>query len=140
MTIEFGSLNLWAVLVAGIATFMIGPVWYTVLFGKAWQKAQGYSEEKVKQMQDQLSVPLFFGTMIICYLVLAFAMSLIIQATGINTMVGGVALGFLVWIIVACVGLTGHMATDVATSGYLIDTSYQLFYCVGTGALLGVWQ
>ncbi len=80
MTIEFGSLNLWAVLVAGIATFMIGPVWYTVLFGKAWQKAQGYSEEKVKQMQEQLSVPLFFGTMIICYLVLTFAMSLIIQA------------------------------------------------------------
>ena len=140
MTFELGSLNLWAVLVAGIATFMIGPLWYTALFGKAWQKAQGYSEEKVKQMQAQLSPLRFFGTMIICYLLLALAMSLIIQATGINTMVGGVALGFLVWIIVACVGLTGHMATDVATGGYLIDTSFQLFYCVGTGALLGVWQ
>ena len=138
--IEFGNLNLWAVLVAGIATFMIGGAWYTLLFGKTWQKAQGYSDEKVKEIQASFSPPLFFGTMIICYLVLATAMSLIIHATGINTAAGGATLGFLVWIIVACVGLTGHISKDVATVGYLVDVSYQLIYCVGTAALLGIWQ
>ena len=97
-------------------------------------------EEKVQEMQSKFSPPLFFGTMIICYVVLALAMSLIIHATGINTVVGGAVLGFLVWIIVACVGLTGHISRDVATVGYLIDASYQLIYCVGTGALLGIWQ
>ncbi len=140
MTSDFGNFNIWAVVVAGIAAFMIGGAWYTALFGKAWQKAQGYSEEKVKEMQSKFSPPLFFGTMITCYLVLALAMSMIIHATGINTVVSGAALGFLVWIIVACVGLTGHISKDVATVGYLIDASYQLIYCVGTGALLGIWQ
>ncbi len=140
MTIEFGNLNIWAVLVAGITTFMIGGAWYTALFGKTWQKAQGYSDEKAKEIQASFSPPLFFGTMITCYLVLALAMSLIIHATGINTAVGGATLGFLVGIIVACVGLTSHIARDVATAGYLVDVSYQLLYCVGVAALLGIWQ
>ena len=140
MTIEFGNINLWAVLVAGIATFMIGGVWYTALFGKAWQIAHRYSDEKVKELQANFSPLLIFGTMIICYLVLALTMSLIIQAMGINSTIDGAKLGLLVWIIVACVGLTGHISTDVAFAGYLIDVSYQLIYCIGTGALLGIWQ
>ena len=39
-----------------------------------------------------------------------------------------------------CVGLTSHVSKDTALPGYLIDTGYQLIYCVGTGALLGAWQ
>ncbi len=140
MTIEFGNLNIWAIVVAGIATFMIGGVWYTALFGKAWQIAHRYSDEKVKELQANFSPLLNFGTMIVCYLIVALTMSLIIQATGVNTVGGGITLGFLVWIIIACVVLTGHISTDVAFGGYLIDVSYQLIYCVGTGALLGIWQ
>ncbi len=140
MTSDFDNFNIWAVLAAGVAAFMIGGAWYTALFGKAWQKAQGYSEEKVKEMQSKFSPPLFFGTMIICYLVLALAMSLIIHATGINTVIGGAVLGFLVWMIVACVGLTGHISREFAIAGYFIDASYQLIYCIGIGALLGIWQ
>ncbi len=140
MTSDFDNFNIWAVLTAGVAAFMIGGAWYTVLFGKAWQKAQGYNEAKVKELQSKFSPPLFFGTMIICYLVLALAMSLIIHATGFNTVIGGAVLGFLVWIIVACVGLTGHISRDVAIAGYFIDASYQFIYCIGIGALLGIWQ
>ena len=50
MTIEFGNLNIWAIVVAGITTFMLGGVWYTALFGKAWQIAHRYSDEKVKEL------------------------------------------------------------------------------------------
>jgi len=125
--------------VAGLATFMIGGAWYTFL-GKKWQKAQGYSEERVKELQDQLSPLKTFGTMIICYIVLSLIMAIIIQTTGISTIGDGATIGFLVWVLVACVGLTSHVSRDVALSGYLIDTGYQLIYCVGTGILLGVWH
>ena len=140
MTIEFGNLNIWAIVVAGITTFLIGGVWYTALFGKSWQIAHHYSDEKVKELQANFSPLLIFGTMIVCYLIVALTMSLIIHATGTSTLGGGATLGFLVWIIIACVVLTGHISTDVAFGGYLIDVSYQLIYCVGTGALLGIWQ
>jgi len=139
MNIVITNVNYLAVVVAGFATFMIGGAWYT-FFAKTWQRAQGYSEERVKELQKQSSPVKIFGTMIICYLVISLVMAIIIQVSAINTLQAGATLGLLVWILVACVGLTSHVSRDVALSGYLIDTGYQLIYCVGTGSLLAVWQ
>ena len=139
MNIVITNVNYLAVVVAGIATFMIGGAWYT-FFAKTWQRAQGYSEERVKELQKQSSPVKIFGTMIICYLVISLVMAIIIQVSAINTLQAGATLGLLVWILVACVGLTSHVSRDVALSGYLIDTGYQLIYCVGTGSQLAVWQ
>ena len=91
MTIDFGSINFLAVIVAGFATFMIGGAWYTA-FAKTWQKAQGYSEERAKEIQEQSSPLRIFGTMILCYLVISAVMAIITQAAGINTLAGSHAL------------------------------------------------
>jgi len=37
-------------LVTGIISFFIGCIWYTALFGKAWQRGMGFSDEKVKSI------------------------------------------------------------------------------------------
>ena len=37
-------------LVTGIISFVIGCIWYTVLFGKTWQRGMGFSDEKVKSI------------------------------------------------------------------------------------------
>jgi len=139
MDIQITSINLLAVLVAGIVTFMIGGAWYTA-FAKAWQRAQGYSEERVKELQDQSSPAKIFGTMVLCYLVISLIMAIIVQVAAINTIQAGATLGLLVWVLVSCVGLTSHVSRDVALPGYLIDTGYQFIYCLGTGALLGAWH
>ncbi len=138
MNIDLTHVDFVAVVCAGVATFMIGGAWYT-FFAKTWQRAQGYSEERVKELQEQASPVKIFGTMIVCYLVIALVMAIIIEALAINTLQAGATLGLLVWLLVACVGLTSHVSRDVALSGYLIDTGYQLIYCVGTGSLLAVW-
>jgi len=43
-----GEINWLAVVVAAVAFFAVGAVWYTALFGKAWQKATGLSDEQLK--------------------------------------------------------------------------------------------
>ena len=35
------NINIWAVVVATVANFFFGFLWYTPLFGKAWAKEQG---------------------------------------------------------------------------------------------------
>lgn len=41
--------NIWAVLVAALSTFLIGGLWYSpVLFGKAWMRENGFTEETLK--------------------------------------------------------------------------------------------
>ena len=37
-------------LVTGIVSFFIGCLWYTALFGKAWQAGMGFTDEKVKSI------------------------------------------------------------------------------------------
>jgi hypothetical protein len=37
-------------LVTGIVSFFAGCIWYTALFGKAWQKGMEFTDEKVKSI------------------------------------------------------------------------------------------
>ena len=54
-----GPVNWLAVVVGTLAFFVVGAVWYTVLFGKAWQKAVGLDDE---QLKSGASMPLIFAT------------------------------------------------------------------------------
>jgi hypothetical protein len=42
-----GEINLLAVVLGAAAFFMVGALWYTVLFGKAWQRETGYADEVI---------------------------------------------------------------------------------------------
>lgn len=42
---NFDQLNVWAMLAAAVSAFVIGGLWYSpVLFGKAWERANGFAE------------------------------------------------------------------------------------------------
>jgi uncharacterized protein DUF1761 len=138
--IDLGSINYLAVLVAGAATFLLGGLWYTVLFGKLWQRLHGYSEEKLKELQAKMSPPLFFGGMIVCYLVLAFVVAVLITTFKVDSIYDGAVLGALLWLVAAAIGMTGHLASGKRFGIFLIDTSFQLIYLVMMGALLGAWR
>ena len=44
------NLNYWAILASALSTFLIGGLWYSpALFGKAWMKENGFSEEDMKK-------------------------------------------------------------------------------------------
>ena len=43
------ELNYWAVLLASLSTFLLGCIWYSpAVFGKAWMKENGFTEEGMK--------------------------------------------------------------------------------------------
>ena len=56
-----GEINLLAVILGAVAFFVVGAIWYTALFGKAWQREVGLSEEQMKSANK----PLIFG---LCFL------------------------------------------------------------------------
>jgi hypothetical protein len=44
------QLNIWAVLVAALSTFLIGGLWYSpAVFGKAWMRENNLTEEELKK-------------------------------------------------------------------------------------------
>lgn len=141
MTLTLESVNWLAVTVAAIGTFFLGGLWYQALFGKLWVKLNGYSPEKVKQMQAAKPPALFFGGMVVAYFLLAIVLSVFIGATATTTWSGGATLGLLLWLGPAmAMGFTAWLASDRVIGVFLIDWAYQLVFLVMMGAILGAWR
>ena len=57
---DIRQLNIWAILVAAISAFVVGGLWYSVLFGTAWKKANGFTDASVPKGNGRLlQSPLF---------------------------------------------------------------------------------
>jgi Protein of unknown function (DUF1761) len=140
MPFKLADVNYLAVLVAGLIAFVVGAVWYTALFGKAWIRLQGFSEEKVKEMKANMSPVKFFGGMLLSYLVLAWVIAVILTGLPETEARTGATLGFFVWLGVAAIGVTNHLPSGKPPGVYLIDAGCQLVYLVLMGLLLGAWR
>lgn len=140
LNLDFAEINWLAVLVAAFATFMLGGLWYTALFGKVWQRLNGYTDDQLKQMKVKRPPPVFFGTMIACYLVIALVLGVIVATFNIVGVADGIMLGVLLWFIVAAVGITGQIASDKPMSAWAIDATYQLTYFLMSGAIIAGWR
>ena len=51
-----GPLNWLAIVLGTLAFFAVGAVWYTALFGKAWQRAVGLSTEQLTGGRNMLAI------------------------------------------------------------------------------------
>src|SRR5687767_11855352 len=106
MTIDFSQVNWLAVIVAGLVSFFIGGAWYSALFSKTWIAESRYSEEQMNAMKTARPMPVFMGMMVVAYLVIAFVVALLVNAVGAKTVVDGLVLGLLLWVVAAAVSFT----------------------------------
>src|SRR5438034_8245817 len=75
------NINILAVLVAAVLTFVLGAVWYSpVLFAKQWMAAQGYTPEKLEEIKRR-GVTRAYAVSVLCYLVTAYVMALLASYT-----------------------------------------------------------
>jgi hypothetical protein len=141
MPFKLSDVNFLAVLVAAVVGFLIGGVWYTALFGKLWIKLHNFSEERMAAMKARRPPPVFFGIMIVCYLVLSFAMAVLLTGYPERNALTGVVFGALLWLgPAAAISMTGHISSDKANGLYLIDVGCELVYLVVMGLILGAWH
>lgn len=140
MSVYLSGVNYLAVLVAAVATFFLGGAWYTAL-AKPWQRFNGYSDEQVKQMQAKRPPPVFFGGMLVSYLVLSLVVAVLFNTFGVDTYREGALAGFLIWLgPAAAIGFTSFIASDKQIGAFVLDAAYQLVFLVMSGAILGGWK
>jgi hypothetical protein len=109
-------INILAVLVAAIATFAIGALWYSpFLFGKQWIAFNGVTPDKIEAMRKGAAKA--YGISFLCYLVLAAVFAILIRMVHLQTVVGGAKMGGMLWVgFVATLGLTALSPWMRATS------------------------
>lgn len=71
------DLSIIGVILAALAFFFLGALWYTVLFGRLWRADMGVAEDEVASPQ-----PLMFIGSLLCGLVIAVTLGLLIDDRG----------------------------------------------------------
>jgi len=127
------SINWLAVLVAALSAFVLGGLWYSLLFAKPWQRMAGVSDEQLKS-----GVVRIFAVSFVLAIVMAVVLAAFIGREGVAFgLFAGLAVG-LGWVATSfgMVALFerrpfGHWAVN---AGYAVVT-----YTV-MGAIIGAMQ
>lgn len=128
------TINHLAVVLAAIAAFMFGAVWYNVLSGP-WLAARGITKEA---MAGKSMSPVPFVVSFISLLVMAFVLAGLLVHMGGTTLRAGLVAGALCWLGF----VIPTMATNYAFHGNkpsltLIDGGHWLGVLLIQGAIIG---
>jgi Protein of unknown function (DUF1761) len=129
------QVNVIAVLVAALSSFLLGGLWYSkVLFGPRWQREAGDTRKP-----GQAHPAKVFGLSFLFALVAAFAYALLIPpAPGAGRAVAQ-GLGVGAGIVAASFGINYQFANR-STAMWLIDGGYHAAQFVIYGLILGLWH
>lgn len=133
------AMNLWAVLVSAVLAFGIGSIWYGPLFGKAWQKEVGLSDEKI-QSGNMIKI---FGISFILTLIMAFGMAFLfhkVEDAKVTWLVGlthGLYIG--VAFVVTSMGVN-YQYEGKSLKLWAINSGYQVLFLMLMGTILGAWH
>lgn len=136
------GVNLLAVLVAAVASMIVGFLWYSpVLFGKPWIVLMGYDpNDKAKMEAMRKSAGKLYAISFLCSLVAAFVLGRVMHVATIHSASHGAKMGAGVWLgFVATVQLTDALFGKKPFKLYLINTGYQLACFLAMGAILAAW-
>lgn len=113
------DVNFIAVIAAAVAMFIVGAIWYGVIFGKQWGKIHGFdklSEKQQKEMQSKMLVP-YIGQYVVTFLT-AWALAFFIQKL---PDVGNGVIAFWVWLGFMIPTLYGAVTFGGAPEGKAIE-------------------
>src|SRR5262245_35435771 len=131
------QINWLAVLVAAISTFLVGGLWYSpALFGRIWQRANGFTEEQVGGFNKARA----FGGSFVLALIMSMNLAMFL-ADPKTTLVWGIAAGLLAGAGWVATGLAMTALFENRSWSYIfINSGYYIVSFALMGAILGGWR
>jgi hypothetical protein len=131
----FQNLNWLAIIVAAVSVFLLGFIWYSLLFSKRWMKENNFTEESMKGA-NMLKI---FG---LSFLLMLFASFNLAMFVGKNAgAVFGTMAGFMAglgWVF-TFMGVT-YLFERKSLALLLINGCYSVISLTIMGLIIGIWQ
>ena len=129
--------NYAAVFISALTYWILGAVWFAVLFKNPWMALEHITEEQAKSMNPVLPYVISFAL----NLLIAFVLSQICIWRNANTAGRGAAVGILLWIgFVGPVTYTTYMYEMRPKELFAINQFYPLVGLCLMGVILGAWK
>ncbi len=126
------------VLIATIAAFAVGALWYSVLFGRQWRNLMGITDEKMRSMKVtpvRAMTGGFIATLVLVYVLAALMALLPIVTAGEAAWFGFlIALGFI-----ATTQLNTVLYEDKSWKLFFINASHYLVAVTVAALVLFYW-
>jgi hypothetical protein len=134
---DISTLNWLAIIVAALANFLVGGLWYSpLLFGKLWMKENNFTEEELRKG----NMPKNFGLTFVFSFVMAFNLAMYLNDAGTTASWGAIA-GFLAgfgWVAMA-IFVIGQFERK-STKYMLIHAGYVTISFILMGLIIGAWR
>jgi surface polysaccharide O-acyltransferase-like enzyme len=137
---SFPHVNYLAILVSGVAIFMLGGLWYSLLFKKPWVALMGIPEEKMKEGAGG-AMPFFLLLAFLCALVISYIMAIVINHFSPFSPMRGVMVGTMMWVgFAAPTSFATAVFSMTKKPLWMINTTYNLVSFIIAGVILSVWR
>jgi hypothetical protein len=134
------KINYPAVIVAAVVHFMIGGLWYGLIFGNKFLEIIEWTPAQLAQVQAQ-SHWSQYATAFVTSLVLVYILAHFVQYTGAKGVTDGMQTAFWLWLgFVATTQLATVIFEQRKLGLYLLNVGYQLVAGLVCGAILLAWK
>jgi hypothetical protein len=131
------KINYVAVVVCAVVYWLLGGLWYGVVFSQRWMALENITEAQARGTNVALPYLITF----VLNLLIAFVLAQICSWRNANTAGRGAAIGVLLWAgIVGPITYTTHMYEMRPKELFAINEFYPLLGLCLMGVILGVWS
>jgi len=131
--------NYLAVVVAAVAYWVLGAIWFGVVFGRQWLQLEHIPPEQVAAMKGAAAAFPYIMSFVL-NLIIAFVLAQLCAWRNATTAARGASLGVLLWIgIIGPVTYTTNMYEMRPLNLFLLNEGYVLVGLFLMAAILGAW-
>ena len=120
------SVKWWALLIGIVVNFIVGMLWYGPIFGKAWMKLVGLTEEQIQSGGNNLLyvfslLSAFFST---------YVLAILLNLADVQTVPAAIGIGLLMWFGFFFMPLANHSMYESRPAKLVLINGFYSFTTV----------
>ncbi|MDA1347874.1 MAG: DUF1761 domain-containing protein [Chloroflexi bacterium] len=140
MTVEYGDINYFAVLVGIVINMAVGALWYSPFaFSKDWMALTGVTKEYLDEHKDEMYKG--YAVSVVASVFIVFSLAVVVQLARATSAADGLLLGLYAGIgFVAATQAANYTFEARPMRLFLINIGYSVVTFAIIGTLLALWD